>query len=104
MVNDFDYEYRLSYVDADTNTIGNAVVSSARPGPEVGWVADAGADEVVRFTPDARARVLTVRGVRRRTASRWTPATARVGHRTVRRLGSRSMRPTARISRSSPRS
>jgi DNA-binding beta-propeller fold protein YncE len=64
VTNDLDYEYRLSYVDADTNTIGTPALSLARPGPEVGWVADTGADEIVRLTPDARARYLTIGGVR----------------------------------------
>jgi DNA-binding beta-propeller fold protein YncE len=64
VTNDLEYEYRLSYVDFDTTTIGAAVSRIARPGPEVGWVADAGSDEVVRLTPDARARFLTIGAVR----------------------------------------
>jgi streptogramin lyase len=64
VVNDLDYEYRLTYVDFDTSAIGASVTSIARPGPEVGWVADPGADEIVRLTPDTRQREHTITSVR----------------------------------------
>ena len=55
--NDFDYDYRLSYVLPDGGISGTPVERQARPGPEIAWVADPGADEIVRITPDGRARV-----------------------------------------------
>ena len=64
VTNDLDYEYRLTYVDFDTSAIGASVTSIARPGSEVGWVADPGADEIVRLTPDARQRELTITSIR----------------------------------------
>jgi streptogramin lyase len=61
--NDIDYDYRLSYVLPSGEVSGNSVEMSARPGQEIGWVADPGSDEVVRVSPDARARVLTLNDV-----------------------------------------
>jgi DNA-binding beta-propeller fold protein YncE len=63
VANDIDYEYRLSYVLPSGEISGTSVIALARPGPEIGWVADPGTDEVVRVTPDGRARVLTLSGV-----------------------------------------
>jgi hypothetical protein len=65
VVDDADYEYLLAFVDRDTVQSGTGVLAQARPGPEVVWVADPGADELVRLTPDGRARVLTVTGAKR---------------------------------------
>ncbi len=61
-VNDTEYDYRLSYVLASGAVSGTQVERVARPGPEVVWVADPGVDEVVRMSPDGRARVLTLNG------------------------------------------
>lgn len=61
---DLDYEYRLSFVLADSTVSGQPVTALARPGREVVWVADPGVDQVIRLTPDGRERVLTVQGVR----------------------------------------
>lgn len=61
---DLDYEYRLSFVDGDSATSGQPVHAVARPGREVVWVSEPGLDQLVRLTPDGRARVLTVAGVR----------------------------------------
>ncbi len=63
VTNDIDYEYRLSYVLPSGEVSGTSVALRARPGQEIGWVADPGSDEVVRITPDARARAFTISGV-----------------------------------------
>jgi streptogramin lyase len=57
---DVDYVYRLSFVLPSGQVSGTSPERFARPGQEIGWVADPGSDEVVRVTPDARARVLTI--------------------------------------------
>ena len=59
VTNDLDYDYRLSYVQPDGGISGTPVERQARPGQEIAWVADPGADEVVRITPDGRARVFS---------------------------------------------
>lgn len=64
VTDDVDYEYRLSYVLPSGDVSGASVTRFARPGQEIGWVADPGADEVVRVTPDARARVHGLSDVR----------------------------------------
>jgi len=63
VANDSEYDYRLSYVLADGAVSGTASERTARPGPEIVWVSDPGADEVVRMAPDGRARALTLGGV-----------------------------------------
>jgi DNA-binding beta-propeller fold protein YncE len=57
VTNDFDYDYRLSYVLPDGGISGTPVEREARPGQEIAWVADPGTDEIVRVTPDGRGRV-----------------------------------------------
>ena len=64
VVNDIDYQYRFSYVLANGEITGTPALSEARPGPEVAWVADPGSDEVIRMTPDGRARVFSIPNVR----------------------------------------
>ncbi|MEO6461478.1 MAG: hypothetical protein ABIP29_00190 [Candidatus Eisenbacteria bacterium] len=61
---DLDFEYRLSFVLADSTVSGQPVTALARAGREVVWVADPGLDQVIRLTPDGRERVLTVQDVR----------------------------------------
>ncbi len=61
--NDSTYEYRLTYVRGDSSSTGEPALSSATPGPELVWVADPGADAIVRVTPDGRRRFLTIAGV-----------------------------------------
>ena len=64
VTNDLDYDYRLSFVQPNGAVSGSPVERTARPGQEIAWIADPGADEVVRMTPDGRARVLTLGDVR----------------------------------------
>ena len=64
VVNDIDYQYRFSYVLANGEITGTPALSEARPGPEIAWVADPGSDEVIRMTPDGRARVFSIPNVR----------------------------------------
>jgi DNA-binding beta-propeller fold protein YncE len=64
VTNDVDYQYRLSYVLEGGEVTGSPALSEARPGPEIVWVADPGSDEVIRMTPDGRARVFSIPDVR----------------------------------------
>ena len=63
-VNDIEYQYRLSYVLAEGEVSGTPALAEARPGPEIGWIADPGSDEVIRMTPDGRNRVFSIPDVR----------------------------------------
>ncbi len=63
VTNDLDYDYRLSYLLPDGSVSGTPVERQARPGQEIAWVADPGSDEVVRVSPDGRARVFALGGV-----------------------------------------
>jgi hypothetical protein len=63
VTNDLDYDYRLSYVQPNGSVSGTPAEQTARPGQEIAWVADPGADEVIRMSPDGRARVLTLDNV-----------------------------------------
>ncbi|MEP7028133.1 MAG: hypothetical protein ABI960_06020 [Candidatus Eisenbacteria bacterium] len=63
VVNDIDYDYRLSYILPDGSVSGTPAERPARPGQEIAWVADPGSDEVVRVSPDGRARVFALGGV-----------------------------------------
>jgi streptogramin lyase len=62
LTDDSTYAYRLSFVLASGFTSPPAE-AEARPGPAVPWVADAGADLIVRLTPDDRRRVLELPGL-----------------------------------------
>jgi hypothetical protein len=64
VVNDLDYQYRLSYVLRSGAVTGVSTSREARPGPEVVWVADPGFDAIIRMTPDARTSVFTIPDVR----------------------------------------
>jgi streptogramin lyase len=64
VTNDLEYDYRLSYILPDGGISGTPQELTSRPGPELVWVADPGADEVVRVSPDARARIHTITNVR----------------------------------------
>jgi hypothetical protein len=64
VVNDFDYQYRLSFVLRSGAITGVSTSREARPGPEVVWVADPGFDAIIRMTPDARTSVFTIPDVR----------------------------------------
>lgn len=63
VANDSEYDYRLSYVLEGGGVSGAPVVRTARPGPEIVWVADPGVDEIARISPDGRTRALTLDGV-----------------------------------------
>lgn len=63
LTNDETYEYRLSFLNADTVVTGRPALSQATPGPERIWVSDPGADAIVRLTPDGRRRSLTIPNV-----------------------------------------
>jgi hypothetical protein len=60
--NDSTYTYHLTFILEDGSK-SDPVEKLARPGPAAIWVGDAGADLIVRLTPDGRERAMGLAGV-----------------------------------------